>query len=167
MSSEGVGSFWPFATGRKVTQANLLLKQILDAPRTRFVLVPNQNIGAWTVGFMPQWLMRDYLARRGSSRFRADQIVAARCPLLGYAMNTMHMEGTTIPHWFLEVNSQPEVGDDGYDRGAEILYEFFRSQLTEFLEDDLDPLGRRIVQCCMDRGTVNDYDALINFSAVG
>ncbi len=46
MSSEGVGSFWPFATGRKVTQANLLLRQILDTPRTRFVLVPNQHIGA-------------------------------------------------------------------------------------------------------------------------
>jgi hypothetical protein len=164
MSSEGVGSFWPFATGRKVTQANLLLRQILEAPRTRFVLVPNQNIGAWAVGFMPQWLMRDYLARRGSARFRADQTVPARCPLLGYAMNAMHMEGTTIPHWFLEVNSQPEVGDDGYDRGAEILYDFFRTQLAEFLEDDLDPLGRRIVQCCMDKGTVADYEGLINFN---
>jgi hypothetical protein len=162
MSSEGVGSFWPFATGRKVTQANLLLRQILDTPRTRFVLVPNQHIGVWAVGFMPQWLMRDYLARRGSARFRADQIVPARCSLLGHAMNSMQMEGTTIPHWFLEVNSQPEVGNDGYDQGAEILYNFFRRQLAEFLEDDLDPLGRRIIECCMDKGTVADYEVLID-----
>ncbi|HVT29701.1 MAG TPA: DUF4914 family protein [Lacipirellulaceae bacterium] len=160
MSSEGVGSFWPFATGRKVTQANLLLRQILDTPRTRFVLVPNQHIGAWSVGFMPQWLMRDYLARRGSSRFRSEQIVPARCPLLGHAIKTMQIEGTTVPHWFLEVDSQPEVGEDGYDMGAEILYSFFRNQLTEFLEDDLDCLGRRIIECCMDKGTAADYEAL-------
>jgi Domain of unknown function (DUF4914) len=164
MSSEGVGSFWPFATGRKVTQANLLLRQILDAPRTRFVLVPNQHIGAWSVGFMPQWLMRDYLARRGSSRFRSEQIVPARCPLLGHAIKTMQIEGTTVPHWFLEVDSQPEVGEDGYDRGAEILYGFFRNQLAEFLEDDLDSLGRQIIECCMDSGTAADYEALIGVS---
>jgi hypothetical protein len=163
MSSEGVGSFWPFATGRKVIQANLLLRQVLDTPRTRYVLVPNQNIGAWTVGFMPQWLMRDYLARRGSARFRPDQIVPARCPLLGHAVKSMQMEGTTIPNWFLEVNSQPEVGDEGYDRGAAILHNFFRSQLNEFLEDDLDPLGRRIIQCCLDNGSVADYESLIDF----
>src|SRR3954464_4315828 len=165
MSSEGVGSFWPFATGRKVTQANLLLRQILETPRTRYVLVPNQHIGAWKVGFMPQWLMRDYLARRGSARFRADQIVPARCPLLGYAIKTMQMEGTTIPHWFLEVNSQPEVGDDGYDRGADILIDFFHRQLADFLEDDLDPLGRSIIECCMDKASVADYEALIPVSA--
>jgi len=29
MKSEGVGSYWPFATGRKVAQANLLLRQIM------------------------------------------------------------------------------------------------------------------------------------------
>jgi hypothetical protein len=162
MSSEGVGSFWPFATGRKVTQANLLLHQILDTPRTRFVLVPNQHIGSWAVGFMPQWLMRDYLARRGNARFRPDQIVPARCPLLGHAMKSMQMEGTTIPNWFLEVNSQPEVGDDGYDRGAKILYDFFRLQLAEFLEADLEPLGRRIIECCMQEGTVGDYEGLMN-----
>lgn len=161
MSSEGVGSFWPFATGRKVTQANLLLQQILDTPRTRYVLVPNQYIGSWAVGFMPQWLMRDYLARRGSARFRDEQIVPARCPLLGHAMKSMQMEGTTIPNWFLEVNSQPEVEDEGYDQGAKTLYDFFRQQLAEFLEADLQPLGRRIIECCMDKGTVVDYYALI------
>ena len=28
LKSEGVGSYWPFATGMKVTQANMLLKQM-------------------------------------------------------------------------------------------------------------------------------------------
>ena len=55
MSGEGVGSYWPFATGKKVTQANLLLEQIKNAPGTRYVLIPNQHIGVFEVGFMPQW----------------------------------------------------------------------------------------------------------------
>jgi len=46
MESEGVGSYWAFATGRSVDQANLLLQQIIATPETRYVLVPNQHIGA-------------------------------------------------------------------------------------------------------------------------
>ena len=161
MSSEGVGSFWPFATGRQVTQANLLLRQIESTLQTRYVLVPNQNLGAWKTGFMPQWIAREYLARRGNARFRPDQIVKARCPLLGFAMNSMLVEGTTLPHWFLEVQTQPEVGEEGYDAGAAILYEFFRRELVKFLEPDLDPKGREIIQCCLDGGAVGDYINLI------
>lgn len=47
MTSEGVGSYWPFATGKQVTQANLLLKQIVDTSNTRFILIPNQNVGVY------------------------------------------------------------------------------------------------------------------------
>ncbi|HSK69911.1 MAG TPA: DUF4914 family protein, partial [Candidatus Limnocylindria bacterium] len=43
MSSEGVGSYWPFATGRRIAQANLLLEQIRATPNTRYILVPNQH----------------------------------------------------------------------------------------------------------------------------
>jgi hypothetical protein len=83
MTSEGVGSYWPFATGRRVDKANLLLQQIADTPCVRYGLCPNQHIGAWRVGFMPQWVMREYLARRGGAGFTREQIVPARCPLLG------------------------------------------------------------------------------------
>ncbi len=161
MSSEGVGSFWPFATGRRVTQANLLLRQIQQTPNTRFILVPNQHIGAWQTGFMPQWLAREYMARRGSARFRSEQLVPARCSLLGYAMHSMQIEGTLIPHWFLEVQTQPEVGEDGYDAGAKLLYDFFRQELPQYLEDDLDPLGRHIIRTCLDDGNLADYESLL------
>ncbi|MDZ4656198.1 MAG: DUF4914 family protein [Bythopirellula sp.] len=161
MSSEGVGSFWPFATGRRVTQANLLLRQIVDTPKTRFVLVPNQNVGAWHTGFMPQWLAREFLARRGSAKFRPDQVKHARCPLLGFAMRSMQIEGTTVAKWFLETHTQPEIGEEAYDKGAEILYGFFHRELANYLEDDLDPLGRDIIQCCLDRGSVDDYITLL------
>jgi len=164
MSSEGVGSYWPFAPGRRVRQANLLLAQIQQTLHTRFILIPNQYVGVWEVGFMPQWLARDYLARRGVAQFRKDQIKPARCSLLGYALQSMRIEGVQVGHWFLEVNDQPEVGNEGYDKGAAILRDFFHRELPQFLEDDLMPLGRQIIECCLDDGSVTDYEALLGAS---
>ena len=43
----------------------------------------------------------------------------------------------------------------------ELLYEFFRRELVKFLEPDLDPKGREIIQCCLDGGSVGDYINLI------
>jgi hypothetical protein len=158
MSSEGVGSYWPFATGQRIQHANLILKQILDTPRSRYILCPNQHVGAWYVGFMPQWIAREYLARRGEARFHAEQIQPARCSLLGFALNTIMVEGLTIGSWFLRVETQPEVGTKGYDRGTRILEDFFRRELTSYLGDGLMPLGRKIIECCLERGGVEDYE---------
>jgi hypothetical protein len=159
--SEGVGSFWPFATGRRVIHANLLLKQIQSTPSTRYTLTPNQHIGAWKVGFMPQWIAREYLARRSGAKFRPDQLKPARCPLLGYAIRTMQVEGAHIPEWLLEVNLQSEVGDEAYDAGAEMLQQFFEAELRPYLsESELDPQGRQIIECCLNRGSLEDYLAL-------
>lgn len=162
MTSEGVGSYWPFATGRRVDQANLLLKQIEQTPEVRYILCPNQNIGAWEVSFMPQWIAREYLARRGGGHFFRHQVKNSRCPLLGYTPGKIVVEGRTIGSWFFEVDQQPEVGAEAYDRGAEILHEFFVRELTQFLEDDLDPLGHQIIECCLRQGSVADYEKLIN-----
>lgn len=160
MSSEGVGSYWPFATGRRVDQANLLLRQVLATPKTLFILCPNQHVGAWETSFMPQWVAREYLARRGSAKFRPEQIVPARCPLLGYAMTQLQIEGTVIPKVFLQVDQQLEVGPEAYDAGAAELQAFFVQQLSKFLEADLHPTGRKIIQCCLDGGSVADYESL-------
>jgi len=161
MSSEGVGSYWPFSTGKKVAQANLLLKQFQESADTRYVLSPNQHIGAWETGFMPQWLTRDYLARRGHAHFNSDQIVPSRCPLLGYSLDKMRVEGVMIPRWFLQVETQPEVGPDAYDEGARMLAEFFHTQLKKFLHPDLDETGRNIIECCLSGGSVEDYNQWI------
>ena len=161
MTSEGVGSYWPFATGRRVEQANLLLRQIMETPDTLFVLCPNQHIGAWKVSFMPQWIAREYLARRGNTPFRADQLMPSRCPLLGHSMRHLQVEGTVLSGWFLQVDTQPEVGEEGYDKGAEMLYDFFEQQLRKFDEPDLDPLGRRIIEACLERSSIEEYAKLI------
>jgi hypothetical protein len=158
MSSEGVGSYWPFATGRKVTQANLLLEQILGTPKTTFIICPNQHIGAWATGFMPQWIAREYLARRGHAPFKSGQLEPSRCPLLGHALSNLTVEGTPITRWFLQVELQPEIGVEAYDKGAAILTAFFHQQIREFLEPDLLPAGKQIIECCLKGGTVADYE---------
>ncbi|MEM8865199.1 MAG: DUF4914 family protein [Planctomycetota bacterium] len=157
MQSEGVGSFWPFATGRKVDQANILLDQVMHTTSTQFVLIPNQHVGCWKVGFAPQWIAREYLARRGSSHFAPGDLKAARCPLLGYHKETIQVEGQTIGKWFLDVSQQPEVGEEAYDMGAAILTSFFHGQLQEFLIDDLQPLGKQIIEACLDGATPDQY----------
>lgn len=161
LSSEGVGSYWPFATGRRVDQANLLLRQIQRTTRTAYVLIPNQHIGSWEVGFMPQWVAREYLARRGSARFKPDQVAPARCPLLGYIPRQVVIEGSFIPPFFLRVENQPEVGVEAYDAGCEILYGFFAKQLAKFNEPDLLPLGGQIIDCALSRGTAEDFAKLL------
>ena len=160
MTSEGVGSYWPFATGRRVDQANLLLKQILVTSHTRYVLIPNQNIGAHKVGFMPQWIAREYLSRR-NGKFGRHQLNESRCPLLGYALGSIKVDGTFLPKELLEVNRQPEVGDEAYDAGARLLTDFFKKELAKFDSPDLDPLGRQIIECCLKDGSIEDYIKLI------
>jgi hypothetical protein len=42
-----------------------------------------------------------------------------------------------------------------------MLYDFFHKQLKKFDSDELVPLGRQIIQCCLDRGTVDQYAAFM------
>ena len=161
MSSEGVGSYWPFATGRRVDQANLLLEQIIDTPLVRYVLIPNQHVGCWEVSFMPQWITREYLARRGGAAFNDGQVQPSRCSLLGWNPGTILVEGRTIGSWFFNVEKQPEVGEEAYDAGAKILSDFFLSELENFDSPDLHPLGKKIIECCQSGGTVLDYQDLL------
>lgn len=161
LQSEGVGSYWPFATGRRVDQANLLLKQFVETPKVRYILTPNQHIGAWETGFMPQWIAREYLARRGNAKFNSKQVQAARSSLLGYALNSLSVEGASVNTWFLRVETQPEVGEEAYDKGATILNDFFKKTLHEFLVPDLSSLGKKIIECTLSNGTVKDYEALL------
>jgi hypothetical protein len=161
MGSEGVGSYWPFATGKMVIHANLLLDQIINTPRIRYTLVPNQHIGAWKVGFKPQLLMREYLTRRGNAKLRNDQYQYARCPLLGFELDYLTIEGMKIPSRFLKVYKQVDVGIEGYDAGAEILYDFFKKQLPAFLKPGLSSTGKKIIEACLSGATVEDYISII------
>ncbi len=163
MKSEGVGSYWPFATGKMVDQANLLLKQILKTPSTRYVLIPNQYIGAYKVGFAGQWAVREYLARRGGAKFKEEALVDSRCSLLGYALQNLKIDGTQIKKGFLQVNLQSEVGNEGYDSGAKMLTDFFKKEIEKYMTADLTPLGRQILEACLRDASVSEY---MNFTVV-
>ena len=73
-------------------QANLLLEQIINCPNTRYVLIPNQHIGVYRVGFAAEWISREWLARH-NGHIKMDKLEPARCPLLGYALKEMVIEG--------------------------------------------------------------------------
>ncbi len=160
MVSEGVGSYWPFSTGTKVAAANLLLRQLVEASRTRYVLTPNQHIGAYQVGFAAEWMTREYLARRGGGRMRRDQLTPARCSLFGYTLREMKVDGQLVRPTWLAPEMQSQVGVEAYDQGAGIISSFFKSELQQYLTDDLDPLGRAIIDVVMKDGSVEDYEAL-------
>jgi hypothetical protein len=73
----------------------------------------------------------------------------------------MQIEGSLVPRWFLQVETQPEVGEEAYDAGAKELTEFFHRELKQFLTPDMDPLGRKIIECCLRGGDLDEYDSLI------
>ncbi len=161
LSSEGVGSYWPFATGRKVEQANLLLRQIQNTPGTRYVLIPNQYIGAYKVGFKPEWIAREYIARRGSVKFRAGRLEESRAPILGWYPTGIKVNGQPIPKGLFVVHEQLEVGIEGYDAGAKILTDFFKSELKQYNTYALDPLGRTIIELCMRDAPLSEYAQIL------
>jgi len=58
---------------------------------------------------------------------------------------------------FMKVHKQPLVEEAGYDAGATIPYNFFRAELPKYLTPDLYPTGRRIIETCLNGGSVEDY----------
>lgn len=157
LASEGVGSYWPFATGKRVEQANLLLGQIMDCSATRYVLIPNQHIGIYKIGFSAEWIAREYLARRGGVNMRMDRLVPARCPILGYSLKEMKVDGQYLSPKFLRPELQERLGTAGYDTGARILNDFFARELAVYDTPELHPVGRQIIECFRQGGTVEDY----------
>jgi hypothetical protein len=73
----------------------------------------------------------------------------------------MKIDGNDIPKGLLQVNEQHRVGNEGYDIGAKILTDFFKEQLKQFDTPELDPLGHKIIQACLNDADVQTYYDLI------
>jgi len=138
-----------------------MLKQILYSPNTRYVLIPNQHIGCYKVGFMPQWIAREYIALRGSAKFKRDHLTPARLPILGYCLESLKVNGQFVGKAFLQPETQPEIGFEGYDKGSEILTDFFKTELKQYYTPELDPMGKQIIDCFLNNGTLDDYIYII------
>ena len=90
-----------------------------------------------------------------------DRLSPARCALMGYALREMKVDGQRISSRFLRPEVQEALGEAGYDAGAEILYDFFGKVLSEYNLEEMDPVGRQIIECFRDRGSVDDYCDII------
>lgn len=161
MESEGVGSYWPFATGKRVDQANILLRQMEKTPGTRYVLIPNQYIGCYKVGFKAEHLSREYLSRRGQAPFKIEELINLGSPVLGYAMKNVKLDGKEIPSRMLNVAEQRHVGEEAFKAGADILTNFFKKELKQFLTPDLDELGRNIIESFINDASIEELNAIM------
>ena len=52
---------------------------------------------------------------------------------------------------------QSKLGEEGYDKGAKIITDFFKEELKQFLVPELDPLGREIIELCMNDAPLEAY----------
>lgn len=77
--------------------------------------------------------------------------------MFGYALSELVIDGQSIRQTFLRPETQSRLGTDGYDQGAKILNDFFQKELRQYLTDELDPLGRAIIECCLQNGALEDY----------
>ena len=164
-----------YLTGNEDVNAVL----VMDAPGGASVLfLPTQSAGeirsdgknwlsqgdqAKARGFtaiLPLTDLSEYLARRGGGRLRPEELTPARCPLFGYTLTEMKIDGQLVRPTFLRPELQSQVGLEAYDAGARIITDFFASELRQFLTDDLDPLGRQIIEVCLRNGSVEEYAAL-------
>ena len=81
--------------------------------------------------------------------------------LLGYVPSSIQIEGTLIPRVFLDVTSQSEGGEEVYAEGARLWDAFFKREVAQFMVKGLDPLGKKIIQACLDGASQEDYWKLI------
>jgi len=161
MSSEGIGSFEPFLTGKSTNFANLLLDQIASNHNVRYLLLPNQYIGCYKVSFMPQWIAREYIARRGSAKFNPAKLIPARLPLLGYCLESLKVDGQYIRPTLLRPEEQVAMGTEGYDAGAKMLTDFFKAELNKYDKSILKPMGKYIIDLCLNDAKLEDYINII------
>ena len=75
-------------------------------------------------------------------------------------MKDMTIDGQRIRSKYLRVDTQDRVGTDGYDAGAKTLTDFFRKELSKFDTPDLDPRGKQIIDCFMNGGSLEDFEAI-------
>jgi hypothetical protein len=73
----------------------------------------------------------------------------------------MTIEGSKIPSRFLKVYNQTEVGEEGYDAGAQILEDFFREELQKYLKGNLLQTGKRIIDACLSGASVDEYNEIV------
>lgn len=131
----------------------------MNSPNTTNVLIPNQHIGAYHVGFMGEWLSREYLARHLGT-VRAKHLVPARCALFGYALDEMKLDGQFVRQTFLRPETRPSSAPRATTPARRSSPISSRSRSRSSSATISTPLGKEIIDCCLHDGTLDDYLAL-------
>ena len=92
---------------------------------------------------------------------RMDRLTPALCPILGYCLKDMKVDGQHIPPKFLRPELQELLGQEGYQVGAKILTDFFAKELAVYDTPELHPVGRQVLECFAKGGSVEDYCRII------
>ena len=96
-----------------------------------------------------------------------EELSASRCTLLGYAVNRLVVEGQEIEKNLLKVELQETVGQEAYDEGAKILFNFFKKELDLYYnQPDLDPVGKKIIDLCYKGAPLEEYNKLIEAESI-
>ena len=69
----------------------------------------------------------------------------------------MRVDGQYVRQTFLRPELQSKLGFEGYDAGAKMLTDYFKQQLQQFLVDELDPLGKQIIELVMNDAPLDTY----------
>ena len=157
LESEGVGSYRAFNPGREVDQANLLLVLMQRATNTQHLLIPNQNIGRWEVGYGSQWFVREFVTRKAAGpAFYPSEIEPAHLNLFGYELVSASLDGQSVDPELLHPVKQ--YGMNAYNRGKESFMGFARPILQRFAtHPDIHPTGRKILQWALKGGRIREF----------
>ena len=118
-------------------------------------IVLDKSKGELAVGILQHFL--DEYLKEHAGEIKAKHLTPARCPLFGYALVDMKLDGQYVRQTFLRPETQSKLGTKGYDAGAKILTYFFKSEIRQYPTQELDELGRSIIECCLNDGTLDDY----------
>ena len=142
------------------------MQQIMDYPNAKCILIRNQHVGAYKVAFMSEWLTREFITRRNGAEFEKEYLIASRCPILGYTVDEVKVDGNNIPNSLLRPEYQPEIGLEAYDKGAKILTDFFKKEVLQFMSAELNPIGRQIINLCLRDAPVEEYEKILPMKSV-
>ena len=76
-------------------------------------------------------------------------------------MNYITIEGAKISSRFLQVYKQTDVGTEGYDAGAAVLFEYFKRELPKYLTPELKAPGKKIIEACLSGAGVEEYNSIL------
>ena len=92
---------------------------------------------------------------------KMDRLSPARCPLFGYALNEMKVDGQRISSRFLRPELQESLGEGGLRQGRRGALQVLREGTRRLRHGGAPPRRPPILECFKNRGTVEDYCKII------